>query len=118
MLDIRERAFCCLAIYAGMRPGEIIALRWSDLRGGNALVDDRYYKGEQDDPKNRKARMVALSPAVQRDLAIWRAFVVADDALVFPSENLRTPSSMKNPSSERSSRALQRSALSGQTSAV
>ena len=96
VLDIRERAFCRLAIYAGMRPGEIIALRWSDIKGDHALVDDRYYKGEQDDPKNRKPRMVALSPAVQRDLSTWRAFAVADDALIFPSENLRTPVKYEN----------------------
>jgi integrase len=91
VLDIRERAFCRLAIYAGMRPGEIIALRWSDINGDHALVDDRYYKGKQDDPKNRKPRVVALSPAVQRDLSTWRSFAVSDEALIFPSENLPTP---------------------------
>jgi len=96
VLDIRERAFCRLAIYAGMRPGEIIALRWSDIRGDHALVDDRYYKGEQGDPKNRKARFVALSPVVQRDLATWRAFAIVDDALIFPSETLLTPIKYEN----------------------
>jgi integrase len=96
VLDLRERTFCRLAIYAGMRPGEIIALRWSDIEDGCALVDDRFYKGEQGETKNRKPREVALSPAVQRDLAAWRSFAVADDALVFPSENLRTPIKYEN----------------------
>ena len=96
VLDLRERVFCRLAIYAGMRPGEIIALRWTDINGSLALVDDRFYKGVADDPKNRKARKVGLSPVVVRDLATWRAFAVADDALVFPSENLRTPIKYEN----------------------
>lgn len=96
VLDLRERTFCRLAIYAGMRPGEIIALRWSDIKDGSALVDDRYYKGQQDAPKNRKPRTVALSATVQRDLAAWRAFVIADDALIFPSENLKTPIKYEN----------------------
>jgi integrase len=96
VLDLRERTFCRLAIYAGMRPGEIIALRWNDIREGHVLVDDRFYKGKQDDPKNRKSRIVALSPAVQRDLAAWRSFAVSDDALIFPSENLKTPIKYEN----------------------
>jgi integrase len=96
VLDLRERTFCRLAIYAGMRPGEIIALKWTDIRDGHAVVDDRYYKGEQGDPKNRKPRNVALSPAVQRDLATWKAFAVAEDALIFPSENLVTPIKYEN----------------------
>jgi integrase len=31
VLALRERVFCRLAIYAGLRPGEIIALRWRDI---------------------------------------------------------------------------------------
>ena len=96
VLDLRERVFCRLAIYAGMRPGEIIALRWSDIREGHALVDDRYYKGKQDDPKNRKSRIVALSPVVERDLAAWRSFAIGDDSLIFASDNLRTPIKYEN----------------------
>jgi integrase len=96
VLDLRERTFCRLAIYAGMRPGEIIALRWSDIQEGHALVDDRFYKGQQSDPKNRKSRSVALSPAVQRDLEAWHAFAVSPDGLIFPSENLQTPMKYEN----------------------
>ncbi len=96
VLDLRERVFCRLAIYAGMRPGEIIALRWPDIRGTHALVDDRFYKGKQDDPKNRKSRLVALSPVVQRDLAAWRSFAVAPDSLIFVSDNLTTPIKYEN----------------------
>lgn len=96
VLDLRERVFCRLAIYAGMRPGEIIALRWPDIRDGFALVDDRFYKGKQDTTKNRKSRPVALSTSVIRDLEAWRAFAPSGDSLLFASENLKTPIKYEN----------------------
>lgn len=86
VLDLRERLFCRLAIFAGMRPGEIIALRWADIDTGMARVDDRYYKGQQGTTKNRKPRMVALSESVQRDLASWRPFAIRADGFLFESE--------------------------------
>jgi integrase len=95
VLDIRERAFCRLAIFAGMRPGEIIALRWSDIQDGMALVDDRIYKGEQGTTKNSKARGVSLSPAVVRDLETWRNSATASE-YVFASENPASPVKYEN----------------------
>jgi hypothetical protein len=59
------------------------------------LVDDRYHKGQQDAPRNHKPGTVALSATVQRDLAAWRAFVIADDALIFPTKNLESRSSTR-----------------------
>lgn len=94
-LDIRERAFCRLAIYAGMRPGEIIALRWSDIENGEALADDRFYKGVRDTTKNDKVRGVALSPSVTADLINWRAFAL-DSEFVFASEARTTPVKYEN----------------------
>ena len=95
IMDIRERAFCRLAIFAGMRPGEIIALRWSDIHDGMALVDDRIYKGKQDTTKNSKSRAVALSPMVLRDLETWRHFAGASQ-FVFASENPASPMKYEN----------------------
>lgn len=86
VLDLRERTFCRLAIYGGMRPGEIIALRWTDIDSGMARVDDRYYKGKQGSTKNGKARMVALSASVQVDLELWQQFAITTDAFLFASE--------------------------------
>ena len=96
VLPLRERTFCRLAIYAGMRPGEIIALRWPDIQPGHAIVDNRLYKGNDDTPKNRKPRLVALSPAVEADLASWRMFAVSEDAFVFPSETLKSAIKYEN----------------------
>lgn len=86
VLDLRERLFCRLAIFAGMRPGEIIALKWPDIEAGMARVDDRYYKGRQGTTKNRRPRMVALSASVQSDLKLWRAFAIDVESFIFPSE--------------------------------
>jgi integrase len=94
-LDIRERAFCRLAIYAGIRPGEIIALRWSDLHGESITVDDRVYKGQSAEPKNRKPREVSLSPAVVRDLMLWKQFALDSD-YIFASESRTTPIKYEN----------------------
>src|SRR6185312_2930201 len=90
VLDLRERLFCRFAIYAGMRPGEIIALRWTDIdEAGSACVDDRFYKGEQDSTKNRKPREAALGTALMRDLTLWRSFSLTVDGFIFASENLQ-----------------------------
>jgi integrase len=94
VLDLRERLFCRFAIFAGMRPGEIIALKWTDIDGGMARVDDRYYKGKQGTTKNRKPRMVALADSLQSDLALWHEFNKV--GFVFPSETELTPIKYEN----------------------
>lgn len=94
-LDLRERAFCRLALFAGMRPGEIIALRWSDIDGSGALIDDRIYRGISDDPKNNKKRNAALATKVLADLHLWRQFA-AESEYVFASENGLTPIKYEN----------------------
>lgn len=95
VLDLRERTFCRLAIYAGMRPGEIIALKWTDIKASSALVDDRFYKGVAGSTKNRRARTVALSPAVVADLEMWRALAI-DSPFIFASDNPASPIRYEN----------------------
>ncbi len=87
VLDVRERAFVRLAVYAGMRPGEIIALKWSDVNeDGTVLVDDRIYRGTTDVTKNGKARVASLSPSIVKDLKLWRQFALPGE-YIFSSEN-------------------------------
>lgn len=95
VLGVRERAFCRLAIYAGMRPGEIIALRWEDIQGTTVLIDDRVYKGVTDETKTRKVRKVGLSASVVKDLELWQKFAL-DSEYVFASENLLSPVKYEN----------------------
>ncbi len=61
-LELREQAIARLATWEGMRPGEILGLRVSDIDGDSLWVRRRLYKGDLDDPKNeRSARQVALT---------------------------------------------------------
>jgi integrase len=41
VLDARERLIAQLAIIAGMRPGEILALTWGSLTGTSAEIHQR-----------------------------------------------------------------------------
>lgn len=56
VFDLRERLISRLAIFEGMRPGEILALRWNAL-----TIEQRIYKRVFDTPKNGKVREVAIS---------------------------------------------------------
>lgn len=94
VLDLRERLIVKLALYQGMRPGEILALRWSGIDGAVFTVRERTYHGDLDTPKTLKsARQGALGPETIADFNEWEKlrFDRSPDAFVFPSENLKTP---------------------------
>lgn len=90
-LDLRPRLIVSLAILCGMRPGEILGLRWSDISNDHAEVSRRVYKGSVGTPKTyRSVRRVAFSASVVKDLAAWRNSVFdrsTPDAWIFASEN-------------------------------
>jgi integrase len=98
VFDLREKLISRLAIFEGMRPGEILALRWKAVRNGAASVEKRVYKRVFDKPKNGKTREVALSDGPSELLKEWRD--LAEDpnpeGFVFPSETLITPLSADN----------------------
>jgi integrase len=90
VLVLRERLIAKLAILAGMRPGEIFALRWGRM-SDHADIRERVYRGIFDTPKTvHSEREAALSLGLLRDLENWKqeSIVVTDDALVFPSERM------------------------------
>jgi integrase len=93
VLEVRERLIFRLAVFDGMRPGEILAVRLGKISENSILVDRRVYKGNLDTPKGRKgksnARLVALSPGTIADLRLWRSLLPDDDpeSWLFPSEN-------------------------------
>jgi integrase len=98
-LDTRERLIAQLAIIAGMRPGEILALKWGSLTGGSVEITQRLYRGEIDTPKtHRGIREAALSEGLVRAIDEWRAIspCTASDTWVFPSERLTTPLTRDN----------------------
>jgi integrase len=94
-LEPRERVIAHLAIFAGMRPGEILALQRRHVSGDckQVIIDQRIYRGDIDTPKtNSSARTVAIPPKTANQLTGWMKLVGRrPDAWVFASENPATP---------------------------
>ena len=94
ILEQREQLIAALAILAGMRPGEIFALRRRHVENGYADVRQRVYRGLIDTPKtNNSKRWAALGDGLVQLLNHWLSIVpnVGPDAWVFPSEKDTTP---------------------------
>jgi integrase len=58
------RALMVVAAYTGMRPSELRALEWGDIRfeAKRIYVQRREYQGVVDVPKNGRAKTIALTP--------------------------------------------------------
>jgi integrase len=68
-LDLRERTVFGLAVLAGLRPGEILALRWGQVGPGVLRIEERVYRGVADTPKSdRGRRQAAVPPGLAADL--------------------------------------------------
>ncbi|MFN7542550.1 MAG: tyrosine-type recombinase/integrase [Acidobacteriota bacterium] len=95
VLDMRERVIAHLAIFAGMRPGEILGLQRKHVSegGSSVTVEQRLYRGDIDTPKTASSkRVVALGPATVKVLKDWMQWVGAEsDAWLFASEGGKTP---------------------------
>lgn len=99
VLAIRERLIARLAIVAGMRPGEIFALKWGRLEREFADIRERVYRGDMDTPKTPKSvRWAALSDGLVAAIAEWRDIAIdrSPEAWVLPSERGNTPLSKDN----------------------
>jgi integrase len=101
VFDARERIIFRMAVFDGMRPGEILAIRLGNVHEDSVLINQRIYKGHLDTPKGRKgkrtSRTVALSPGTIAELGVWRKLLLdqAPEAYLFPSER-KTPLSKDN----------------------
>lgn len=99
VLNARELLVCMLATIAGMRPGEIFALKWKHIESDHIEIEQRLYRGIIDSPKtNQSRRSVAFSRDLHSAIAAWRSLCgnPGPDAWVFPSENKRTPLAKDN----------------------
>lgn len=98
VFDVREKLIARLAIFEGMRPGEILALRWRSVSGDMILVEQRVYRRVLGTPKNGKIRDGAISDGTLALLKQWAELSQdrSPDGFVFPSENLATPMSLDN----------------------
>ena len=92
VLGVAERLMARLAIFEGLRPGEILALRWGAFDGDAVRIRQRVYQGGFDTPKNGKQRESALSDGTIALVRTWRevARSTLADALVF-LENPASP---------------------------
>ena len=60
VLNQRERLIAMLALTAGMRPGEILALQWKHIRPDHIEVVQRVYHQEIDTPKTKHSAVAWL----------------------------------------------------------
>ena len=85
-MRLRDRVMVELLCYAGLRPGEALALRWEDVRGGLLIIDRSYSYGELKDTKTHHRRTVDLVAPLADDLAAFRPARPSSDALVVPNQ--------------------------------
>ena len=70
VLEVREQLIARLAVLAGMRPGEIFALKWARLEAKYADIRQRVYRGDIDTPKSTySVRWAALSDGLLSAIA-------------------------------------------------
>ena len=89
-LALRDRLLVELVAIVGLRPGEAVALRWTDVSftEESATVQQRVYRGKINTPKtSNSSRVAALPSGVLGRLKQWREMAEQPDGLVFPSEN-------------------------------
>jgi integrase len=87
-LDAEGAAIVAVLAYSGLRPGELRALRWGDVRERTLLVQrGADSDGKAKTTKTRSVRTVRLLAPLAADLREWRMASgrPSDDALVFPA---------------------------------
>lgn len=94
VLELRERVMAGLAVLAGLRPGEIHALRRCHIEDGHADIRQRIYQGQIDTPKTfHSRRRAGLGDGLSEWLQQWLKTLsdASPDAWVFPSQTGLTP---------------------------
>ena len=86
--ELRDATMISVMAYSGLRPGELFALRWNDIRERTILVERAVSLGAEDDTKTTQHRTVRLLAQLSEDLAAWKAASKprAGD-LVFPGQD-------------------------------
>jgi len=89
-LECREKLILQLAIFAGMRPGELLAIQREHIKPDGSVIEirRRVYRGKFADPKNGLFRTIAVPPRTASLLAEWMEKAVEPDpkACVFAGE--------------------------------
>jgi integrase len=85
----RDAVLMCVLAYAGLRPGEALALTWSHIRERTILVERAVALGELKTPKTARTRTVRLLAPLAADLSELRIGQgkPPGDSLVFPGRD-------------------------------
>ena len=85
----RDATLVSVLAYAGLRPGEALALGWGDVQENTLLIDKSLVLGEMQSTKTGRTRTVRLLKPLATDLAEWKMISgrPSDDALVFPTRD-------------------------------
>jgi integrase len=83
----RDATLFSVLAYAGLRPGEALALQWDDIRDNTLLIERALSLGEDADTKTTAHRTVRLLAPLRSDLTQWRLASgrPPGNALVFPN---------------------------------
>lgn len=83
---VRDATLVSVLAYAGLRPGEALALTWAHVRERTILVERAVALGEVKTTKTARTRTVRLLAPLGADLREWRIGQgrPADESLVFP----------------------------------
>lgn len=57
-----------LALYAGLRVGEVLGLKWTDIRNNEIHVNRQLYRGDLKAPKYNSNRIIPLHPVIKKAL--------------------------------------------------
>lgn len=83
-LEPRDAALVSVLALAGLRPGEALALRWSDVRERTLAVEESVSFGAPRTTKTGRSRYVPLMAPLAEDLASFRVRGAREASLVFP----------------------------------
>jgi integrase len=86
---VRDATLISVLAYAGLRPGEALALTWAHVRERTLLVESAVSLGTIEGTKTGRRRTVPLVGPLAQDLSEWRLHTGRPDAkaLVFPGHD-------------------------------
>jgi integrase len=86
---VRDATLVSVLAYAGLRPGEALALTWAHVRDRTLLVEVAVSLGAIENTKTGRRRTVPLLGPLGQDLAAWRLHAGRPpaDVLVFPGHD-------------------------------
>ena len=88
---MRDATLVCVLAYAGLRPGEVLALEWRHVRERTILVEQAVALGEVKETKTGQTRTVRLLGPLAADLAEWQLACGRPSlkSLVFPGKDAK-----------------------------